>query len=207
MKRFLFVIAATGLTMTMVLGFQNCSQQGFDNNSSSVKAGNTNSASGTPQTQPTPLSFSVEDSSVGNGTVITRLTQVIRSGGVGLRGCTALMSAYNTNCLSESDFILITSANAWGPNSYDSVTNTYSVDMDVSTRGFPFQTYFTRYILADGTRKEITFTPRLVSSGLKWVQTKFKSCIGPTPPPAPIGSACSVAGETVTNECGTATCQ
>lgn len=41
---------------------------------------------------------------------------------------------------------------------------------------------------------------------LKWVYTHVTSCVGPTPPPANIGAACSVAGQTASNACGTATC-
>lgn len=46
-----------------------------------------------------------------------------------------------------------------------------------------------------------------VQSSLKWVYTKVMPCVGPTPPPADIGAACSKQGQTATNSCGIATCQ
>ncbi len=54
-----------------------------------------------------------------------------------------------------------------------------------------------------GTSSSVT-TP---AETLKWVYTNPTACVGPTPAPAAIGSACSPAGTTASNSCGTATCQ
>lgn len=47
----------------------------------------------------------------------------------------------------------------------------------------------------------------VAAESLKWVHTNVTTCIGPTPPPAAIGTACSPSGATASNACGTATCQ
>ncbi len=216
MKKFFikFTTAISSLFL-IIFSFQNCAQGGFGvNGASTLPSGTTlsqgiavnNSANNNLNSAAKPP-FAFVDSSLGNGSVVTLLSEKVTGAGPGLRGCTGLMSYYALNCLHDSDFVSITSASAWGPNSYNAATDTYSVSMNVTARGFPYKSYFTRYILADGTRKEVTFTPTLASGSLTWVYTNPTFCVGPTPAPADIGSACSVSGQTATNACGTATCQ
>ncbi len=176
-----------------------------------------NSASGG-----TTVAFQVVDNSVSNGSVITRLVQTITGGGSGLRGCTNPIANRATACTKDSDFGLI--LNAWGVNSFNSAADVYSINLDVSKLGYPHTQYFSRFILANGDRREVTWTPKTQltttsstststttsnssTSGLTWVYTNPQFCVGPTPPPVKIGSACSVRGQTATNACGTATCQ
>ncbi|KYG62962.1 hypothetical protein AZI87_17020 [Bdellovibrio bacteriovorus] len=159
-----------------------------------------------------PILF--RDSSSGNGSYLTRVVQVLSGvGGAGLRGCTALMSNYNVYCLKDSEFRVVGGSDdkQW---SYNPSTDTYSANFDVTNWGWPHQEYFTRYILPNGNRLEIRFYPGRTYtagpapySGPKWVMTVEKACLGPTPAPAPIGQACSVRGQTLSNACGTATCQ
>ncbi len=163
--------------------------------------------------------FQVVDRSISNGTTMSRLIQTISGGGSGLRGCTNPISNITTGCMKDSDFGLI--ANAWGADSFNSATDTYSINLDVSKLGYPHTTYFSRFILANGARHEVTFTPTntttstststnttsTTTSGLKWVLTSSAFCTGPVTPPVKIGSACTVKGQTVSYQCGTFTCQ
>jgi hypothetical protein len=170
----------------------------------------------------TKLKFS--DSSRGDGHKLTLVAQSVKGAGAGLKGCTGPIANYNTGCVNDSEFQLITKA--WGSSSYNASSDTYSTSMDVSTYIWPFTKYFTRYILSDGTRTEVIFEPILKSTAapepvqqpspqevctkigkLVWVYTNPEACVGPTPAPAPIGQSCSNQGEKRTNPCGTATCQ
>lgn len=216
------------LMMSMAMGlllFQNCAGDGFGsqdvgshaptgvNNSSSQ---NSNQGSAGASGQNAVITnvadgMIVEDSSLGNGSIVTRLTEKIYNAKAGLKGCTGIIANYNTVCLNDSDFIFITSAAAWGATSYDAARDIYSVDRDITSYNWPMTTYFTRYIAADGSRKEFIFTPKTLvlaaPARLQWVFTNPQACVGPTPAPAPIGQSCTVDGETKTNACGTATCQ
>ncbi len=213
------IVALVALASSIVL-FQNCSNQNFgaadlssatlgskidSDNNSIVDDARTGSSTNNA------ANLRVYDSSVGNGSVITQLIQRIEGGGPGLKGCTGVIANYNTVCTKDSEFILITSAAAWGASAYNSASNVYSVNQDVSSFGWPQTTYFTRYILADGSRTEVTFSPAVQVTiklpRLQWVRTHSQACIGPTPSPAPIGQPCSVEGDTRTNACGTATCK
>lgn len=166
----------------------------------------------------TKLKFS--DSSIGDGNKVTLIVQSIKGAGAGLKGCTGPIANYNTGCVNDSEFQLMTQA--WGNSSYNASSDTYSTSMDVSTYNWPFTKYFTRYILSDGTRTEVIFDPVVKVTvvpqpapqevctkigKLVWVYTDPQACVGPTPAPAPIGQGCSNQGEKRTNPCGTATCQ
>lgn len=169
----------------------------------------------------TKLKFS--DSSVGDGNKVTQIVQSIRNAGAGLKGCTGPIASYNTGCMNDSEFQLMTKA--WGSSSYNASSDTYATSMDVSTYNWPFTKYFTRYILSNGTRTEVIFEPSIKITvapepapqpapievctkigKLVWVYTDPEACVGPTPAPAPIGQSCSNIGEKRTNPCGTATC-
>lgn len=103
-----------------------------------------------------PLTFL--DNSIGNGTVITRIVMSLTGvGSAGLRGCTGAMSSYATACRNDSDFVLITGQDNW---SYSAVGDTYLTNADVTRFGFPFTQYFSRYILPNGLKTEVVFTPR-----------------------------------------------
>ncbi len=217
------------LAVTTIFLFQNCSNEQFGTesgaslNPSTTGAGNNASGfnqngggSGSGGSTPPAITniaagMVVEDKSIGDSTIVTRLTQKIYNAKSGLRGCTALITNYNLYCVNDSDFIPITSAMAWGAGSYDATLDVYSVDTEISAKQWPMTTYFTRYIASDGSRKEFIFTPTQSSmpkpARLQWVYTSPKACFGPSSPPAPIGEACASIGETRTGECGTATCQ
>lgn len=207
--------------LTGILLFQNCSGDGFQSQAaaalSQTSGSNTQSSNlasnGNGMAAPTTVAATMvlEDASVMNSTVVTRIKQKIYNAHAGLLGCTGTIANYNSVCLKDSDFILITSAGAWGANAYNAATDVYSVDMDVSAYGWPATTYFTRYIAADGSRREFIFTPgkefQTKPARLQWVFTNPQACIGPSPGPAPIGESCSIQGETRSNACGTATCE
>lgn len=218
-RRLMKHLAVLCTLATTAFFFQNCSNKGFETTSLSSQSGtsgnqfassgdfeDSNQSSGS-----IAANLSIEDHSVGNGTVVTRLTQKIHGAKAGLKGCTGIIANYNSVCLNESEFIFITSSAAWGANAYDASSDVYSVDIDVSAQGWPQTTYFTRYIAADGSRKEVTFTPAVNAqqaiARLQWVLTHPRACVGPTPAAAPLGESCSNEGETRTNECGTVTCQ
>lgn len=223
-KQFTARLALFVLFSATIVMFQNCSNKGFESSGSLNVSQSGTLASSQESVQPSqsvsessaaPADIAsglvVQDSSWGYNGVVYRVKQTIRGGKAGLRGCTSTMARYSVDCLSDSQFILITSAQAWGANAYNSSTDTYSVDMDVKANGWPMTTYFTRYIAADGSRKEVTFTPAVNSAAasalkLQWVFTEYTACAGPSPAPAPIGESCSREGETKTNACGTATC-
>lgn len=66
----------------------------------------------------------------------------------------------------------------------------------------------TRAVAADGgSSAPVANPPKQKTQSLKWVYTKIQACFGPTPSPAPQGKACSPAGQTASNACGTMTCQ
>lgn len=219
-QRLIKHLAVLGALATTAFFFQNCSNKGFETTNLSSRSGTSNNQfsssddfedSEEQSSGSIAAGLSIEDHSVGNRTIVTRLTQKIHGAKAGLKGCTGTMANYNTVCLNDSDFIFITSSAAWGANAYDAASDVYSVDADVSANGWPHTTYFTRYIAADGSRKEVTFTPAVsvqqAIARLQWVLTQPKACIGPTPAAAPLGESCSNEGETRTNECGTVTCQ
>lgn len=224
MKTSVRIVAFIAFASSILL-FQNCSNQNFGaQDLSSVtslgsKAGSDSFGSGSSVVDTTRTGTStnnaanlrVYDSSFGDGSKLTQLTQRIEGGGAGLRGCTGIIANYNTVCTKDSDFILITSAAAWGANAYNAGSDVYSVDRDIAALGWPQTTYFTRYILADGSRTEVTFAPAMKFSNklprLQWVRTKSQACVGPTPAPAPEGQPCSVEGDSRSNACGTAVCQ
>lgn len=150
--------------------------------------------------------FSVTDASSGDGRIVVRINQNINGAGPSLRACTGPISAINRGCLVDSDFSMLT--DNWGLNSYNAEKDAYVFNRDVSADGYPFQEYFTRLILADGSRRIFKFKPALVvaASVLKWVYTNPQACVGPTPAAAPIGQSCAVLNEARTNACGTVTC-
>lgn len=213
------VAMATSMLMGVLL-FQNCSGDGFQSQpntgSNAINSGSANPASTGSGNTMAPITtvaagMVLEDSTVGNGSTLTRLTQKVYNAKPGLKGCTGVIANYNSTCLKDSDYILITSAAAWGANAYNAAADVYSVDMDISTYNWPATTYFSRYIAADGSRREFIFTPgrelQAKPARLQWVYTNPQSCVGPTPAPAPIGESCSTEGDTRSNACGTATCQ
>ena len=146
------------------------------------------------------------DASSGDGTVVVRINQSVKGAGARLKACIGPVAAINTSCLHDSDFVLLT--DNWGANSYNEATDTYSFNKDVSADGYPFQEYFTKYILADGTTRIIKFNPKFIVAVfvLKWVYTNPRVCVGPTPTAAPVGQPCASEKEARTNECGTVTC-
>lgn len=103
------------------------------------------------------IPFSFEDSSYGNGTVVTRLVQTIKGAGKNVRACTNPIRFINSACKKDSDFALLTQA--WGEAYYKVIGDVWIVNLDVSTKGYPFEDYFTRFILPDGTTKIVTFKP------------------------------------------------
>lgn len=165
-----------------------------------------------------------EDTSYGNGSVVVRQRSKLVGFGKDLKGCANPSFNIHKSCALEKDFAFIKNAEGW---SYNEQTDTYTVDLDVSGKGYPQTNYFTRLLTSSGKRftvfKEVTTGASSSSSsgasagnsnstssssgGLKWVYTQVNSCIGPTPPPAPIGQPCSSYGQTATNACGTATCK
>lgn len=209
------VVLTTSMLMGILL-FQNCSNEGFDSQNPAGYSGSANAASTGNGSTMAPITtiaagMVLEDSTVGNASTLTRLKQKIYNAKAGLKGCTGVMANYNAVCLKDSDYILITSAGAWGANAYDAAMDVYSVDMDITSFNWPMTTYFTRYIAADGSRREFIFTPgrefQTKPARLQWVYTNPQACVGPTPPPATIGESCSVQGDTRSNACGTATCE
>lgn len=104
--------------------------------------------------------FKTEDQSVGNGAIVTRLIQKIYGVGPDVKACTNPMSQYNNACQNISDFRFL--RDVWGSQAYDAANNVWRINVDVSADGYPFQSYFTRFLLSDGKRKEAIFSPSRV---------------------------------------------
>lgn len=109
---------------------------------------------------PSVVPFKAVDGSYGNGAIVTRIVQQIYGVGPDVKACTNPMSQYNNACKNSSDFRLL--KDAWGAQAYDTVNNVWSINMDISADGYPFQDYFSRFILPDGTLKEAIFRPSRV---------------------------------------------
>jgi hypothetical protein len=159
--------------------------------------------------------FVYEDTSYGNGSSIIFLRTKIIGLGADVKACTNPIATIHKACSLEKDFVYLKDASGW---TYNSSTDTYSINLDISFSGYPHVNYFTKLISANGKRYTVFFEPVQggasssqksgvsASSSWKWTYTEYKFCVGPTPSPAPIGQSCGVYGQTVTNACGTATC-
>lgn len=97
------------------------------------------------------------DSSKGNGSILTNLKETVSGFASGfVKACTNPLANYNSACLKDSEFVLITSAAGW---SYNSSSDQYSIDSNVQSLGYPQVPYFSRFILPNGMRTEVKFTP------------------------------------------------
>lgn len=95
------------------------------------------------------INIRVVDSSRGTGSAL-RIDQKVYSGGTGLRACTATIQSLRTSCNKESDFVAM-------PGDYDRVNNVYHIGP--AEVAWPFVTYFSRFIAADGSHVTRTWSP------------------------------------------------
>ena len=218
-KRTLYITTLAIASLAMILSFQNCSSQsqfeasssGLTLNSTDKGANNSDSSLVCPAIYRMPVKLT--DTSLSNGQIVTRIIQVVENAPADLRACTTLASNSATNCVKDSDFVFL--KDAWGANSYNAQTRTFTTNQEVSRFGYPAQQYISRYKFADAKcydeLMDFSYTPSVQAENkparLQWVRTTVKACFGPTPSPAAIGQSCNNEGEIASNDCGTATCQ
>ena len=83
---------------------------------------------------------------------VERLVQTVRGAGPNLKACT-----YVEGKAPCTEYVVLANQKGW---SYNSLTDTYSIDLDVSKDGFPATTYVSLFVLADGSKREVHWTPR-----------------------------------------------
>lgn len=133
---------------------QDVSARGFPNTEYFTKYKIPNG--GTVENRWRPITF--VDNSLGNGSIVTRVIQNVTGvGAAGLLGCTTLKSNAATSCVNGSEFVVVSNQEGW---SYNSGTDAYAINLDVSKYSWPHVEFVTRYWLANGLRTEISFYPK-----------------------------------------------
>lgn len=106
------------------------------------------------------INIVLEDSSSGNGSIVTEIDQKVTGAGISsfLRGCTAVVSSLKTSCTKVEDFSYLNynGNNAEGPVGYFIVGN-------VSALNWPHTTYFSRFLAPDGSHVTKTWTPKVMT--------------------------------------------
>ena len=162
---------------------------------------------------PTPT-ITLTNLSTGDGTKVLRLKQTVSGGGAGLRSCTGTISSKVVTgpsvgpCGLDALFGHLANQLGW---SYNSSFDTYSVDMDVSTYGYPDIDYFTKFITASGGRTEKTWRPIKASTITNPSKNPSTEPVYQSPYSAPNQETCSdgsarrtVAGPSSDTGCGPA---
>lgn len=110
----------------------------------------------------TPVVFT--DESVSNGAVIIRLITRIVGAGPNAKACVGVLPRRivggEVACSIDTQFALIKNQPGW---SYNTQTDTYSINMDVTSIQYPDTTYFTKILLANGQKVEQQWTPKKIA--------------------------------------------
>lgn len=83
---------------------------------------------------------------------VARLVQTIKGAGPNLKACT-----YVENKQPCTEYVILANQKGW---LYDTVSDTYSIDLDVSSDGFPATSYVSLFMLSDGTKRSVRWAPR-----------------------------------------------
>lgn len=113
-----------------------------------------------PSDQTIANAIGFTDSSTSNGSIVTRFVTRVTGLGPNAKGCTGTQASKSAGgqvpCSIDAHFVTLTSQSGW---SYSAETDTYSIDMDVSSYGFPDTGYFSVFMTSGGVKVEKQWTP------------------------------------------------